>query len=115
MALRWLTTGGQVILKITGRTECLAARIPNDRAHPVNDVQPPANFPAARKRSADADRTANGLENCEHDQRHPHRFWRLVRCMRLMPGRWMILVRLVSGSVFMRTELLFSPESHRDP
>src|SRR5260370_10097107 len=33
--------------------------------------------------------------------------------MRLLTGRWVILVRLVSGSVFMRTELLFSPERHR--
>src|SRR5262245_50225303 len=73
-------------------------------------------MPAARKRSADTDKPTNRREHGQHRQRHPHRFWRLVRRMRVMAvGLMLFLLRVtfMFQAMLVAGKSLLTPERHR--
>src|SRR5262252_4501286 len=89
--------------------------IPYHWSEPMNDIHSPANFFTARERRADADKTADGREHRQHDQRHPHRFRRFMRRVRMMLSRAMLFLLRVAfmlQAVLVTFESLCAPESH---
>ena len=81
-------------------------RIPDDRIQPVDDAQLTAGMLASRdelERWSNSDKTADRSENCQNNERHPHRRRRLMRHVRAVSVPAMTPMtarRNVMGDVF---------------